>query len=369
LLKKVADRLSMCARSIDTLGRAGGDEFRLVAGSLPGESSVRILSARLLECLKEPFEVDGNEVVVRASIGVAVFPNDGADADLLQRNADAAMFHAKHSGRNRVQFFNQALGEAIRERVRIEDGLHHALRRNELSLNFQPVFGAVEKGLRRFEALLRWKPAFMPGIGPAQFIPVAEETGLIVPIGNWVLVESCRMAAAWQNGPHAGVGVAVNVSAVQLARPDFIDTVARVLDETGLRPNLLELELTESMFIREPEETARTITRLNSLGITIAIDDFGTGYSSLSYLKNLPVHALKIDKSFLSEVETNSSAVSMIKSIVALAHCLSMRVVVEGIETQKQCDIASGAGCDDLQGYLLGRPAPAPDLWFVQRTD
>jgi EAL domain-containing protein (putative c-di-GMP-specific phosphodiesterase class I) len=244
--------------------------------------------------------------------------------------------------------------------MEVARGLRLALERNEFDLHFQPLFGTAENKIVRFEALLRWHPAPGVNIPPVEFIPISEETGLIVPIGKWVLREACRRAAAWQSGEYCGVGVSVNVSAVQLARPEFVSVVREALDETGLAPTLLELELTESIFVNNPRQTARTIGAIHALGVTMALDDFGTGYSSLSYLKNLPMDALKIDRSFLAGIESSTAAVVLVQSLVSLAHSLGMRVVVEGVETRKQFELVSAAGCDELQGYLLGRPCPQP---------
>ena len=356
LLKDVAARLKTCARKSDNLSRAGGDEFVLTS-SLQGRNSARILAAKIVDCFAQPFFAGGNQISVGVSIGVSLFPKDCEDADSLLRNAEVAMYEAKRNGRNQVRFFEPALSDRRRARVELASGLRLALERKEFSLHFQPLFGAAKRNIVRFEALLRWQPSPGVTIPPTDFIPISEETGLIVPIGKWVLREACRRAAAWQTGAYRGVGVSVNVSAVQLAGPDFLSTVMEVLDETGLEAKLLELELTESIFVNNPRQTARTIASIHDLGVTMALDDFGTGYSSLSYLKNLPMDALKIDKSFLSGIESSAAALVLIQSLVSLAHSLGMRVVVEGVETPEQLELVSAAGCDELQGYLLGRPS------------
>jgi diguanylate cyclase (GGDEF)-like protein/PAS domain S-box-containing protein len=359
LLADVAARLKTCAGSTGTLSRAGGDEFALTA-NLPSRNSARGLATKIMDCLRQPFSVAGNQLSVTASVGVSLFPEDCDNADSLLRNADTAMYEAKRNGRNQVHFFDPALADSLRARMEVAGGLRLALERNEFDLHFQPLFGAAENKIVRFEALLRWQPAPGVNIPPADFIPISEETGLIVPIGKWVLREACTRAVAWQSGEYCGVGVSVNVSAVQLARPDFVSILREALDETGLPATLLELELTESIFVNNPRLTARTIGAIHALGVTMALDDFGTGYSSLSYLKNLPMDALKIDRSFLSGIESSSAAVVLVQSLVSLAHSLGMRVVVEGVETRKQFELVSAAGCDELQGYLLGRPCPQP---------
>lgn len=362
LLRSVAARLNSCARKADMLSRVGGDEFVLTVSGLHSRHSARLVATKLIDSLRAPFVAGGNEVFIAASIGVSLFPEDSEDPDALLRNADAAMYQAKRAGKNQVHFFTRALSDALRERMEIASGLRLALDRKEFALHFQPVFGTARHRILRFEALLRWQPFGAPEISPMRFIPISEETGWIVPIGKWVLQEACSRAAAWQSGPHAGIGVSVNVSAVQLARADFVGMLAQVLADTGLPPRLLELELTESIFINNPRETARTISRVHALGVTMALDDFGTGYSSLGYLKNLPMDALKVDKSFLGGVGTDPAAVVLVQSLVSLAHSLGMRVVVEGVETSEQFELLNALGCDELQGYLLGRPLADPFL-------
>ncbi|HTA41830.1 MAG TPA: EAL domain-containing protein [Bryobacteraceae bacterium] len=357
LLRSIAARLSSCARKADMLGRVGGDEFVLIVTGLHNRHSARLVATKIIDTLRAPFLISGNEVYLAASIGVSLFPEDTEDADSLMRNADAAMCEAKRGGKNQVNFFTRALSDALRERMEIAGSLRLALEKEEFQLHFQPVFGTGGHRILRFEALLRWRPAGGMEVSPAKFIPISEETGWIVPIGQWVLQEACRRAALWQEGPHRGIGVSVNVSAVQLARPEFVGMLAQVLADSGLPPALLELELTESIFINNPRETARTISRVHSLGVTMALDDFGTGYSSLGYLKNLPMDALKIDKSFLGGVGTDASAAVLVESLISLAHSLGMRVVVEGVETGEQFALLNALGCDELQGFLLGRPS------------
>ncbi len=360
LLRSVAARLNTCARKADMLSRVGGDEFVLTVSGLHSRHSARLVATKLIDSLRVPFIAGGNEVFIAASVGVSLFPEDSEDPDSLLRNADAAMYQAKRAGKNQVHFFSRALSDALREKMEISSGLRLALDKHELELHFQPVFGTAGHRILRFEALLRWRPSGGPEVSPARFIPISEETGWILPIGKWVLQEACRRAAAWQSGPYAGIGVSVNVSAVQLARADFVGMLVTVLADTGLSPNLLELELTESIFINNPHDTARTISRVHALGVTMALDDFGTGYSSLGYLKNLPMDALKIDKSFLGGVGTDPAAEVLVKSLVSLAHSLGMRVVVEGVETSEQLELLNAFGCDELQGFLLGRPSADP---------
>jgi len=357
LLKEVATRLRAVARPQDTLAKSGGDEFTLLAFGLDGLESLRCLGQKLLTCLDAPFEFEGRELFISAGIGVSIFPDDGKDPDVLQSKADSAMLEAKRSGRGQIRFSSPELADANRQRQEMETQLRRALVQSEFQLQFQPQFASGGTQPIRYEALLRWYPAVGPAISPARFIPLAEENGLIVPIGTWVLGEACRLAAEWQIGPLKGVGVAVNVSAAQFACPDFIETVTQTLGSTGLRPELLELELTERVFMRYEKESIRTLTQLRKLHVSIAIDDFGTGYSSLSYLQNLPIDLIKIDQSFVAATDRKHSGAAILRCLIDLAHTLGIKVIAEGVETQKQLNLLKSLGCDEMQGFLLGRPS------------
>ncbi len=357
MLKEVADRLLAVSRPSDTLAKSGGDEFTLVAVGFDELDSVHHLGQKLLTCLDAPFEFAGRELFISASIGVGMFPNDGQDADVLQSKAEAAMLEARRSGRGQITFSSPELANAARERQEMETRLRRALAQSEFRLQFQPQFASGGSQPIRYEALLRWYPSEGLAVPPARFIPIAEENGLIVPIGTWVLGEACRQAAGWQFGPLKGVGVAVNVSAAQFACPDFIEIVTQTLRATGLCPQLLELELTERVFIRDEKKSIRTLTQLRNLEITIAIDDFGIGYSSLSYLQNLPIDLIKIDQSFVAATDRKQSGAAILRCLVDLAHTLGIRVIAEGVETQKQLTLLKGLGCDEMQGFLLGRPS------------
>lgn len=361
LLKKVAARLRESLRDSDMLFRMGGDEFALVLSDLSDRSSVALIAHKLLANLHETFTVESNDLTVTASVGVSLFPDDGeTDGELLQ-NADAAMYESKRQGKNRVQFFTVQMAEKTRERLDLENHLRRALSRNELSLHYQPEFCMLSGCIVRHEALLRWNHPTLGSIPPAKFIPIAEETTLILPIGTWVLEEACRRALEWQTDSE-GVGVAVNVSLLQFERSDFVLTVTGILQSTGLPPHLLDLELTESVVISDVEDTAEKITQLRALGVSVSIDDFGTGYSSLSYLQQLPINTLKIDRSFIRELATDPNAASLTGALISMAHSLSMKVVVEGIETLSQLEALRHLGCDVGQGFFLGRPASVPLL-------
>ena len=357
LLKEVAGRmLAVCGRS-GTLARFGGDEFTLVDTGFEGRDAVAALGEALIRCLDEPFQVADREVFIGASVGVSLFPKDGTAVDALKTGADMAMHEAKRAGKNQLKFFTPDLSEAARERLEMETRIRKAVALSEFKLQFQPEFASGRSRPSRFEALIRWHPADGQPISPLKFIPVAEQNGLIVPIGTWVLHEACRQCADWQNGQLKDAGVAVNVSALQFASPDFVDVVARALDVTKLPARLLELEVTESVFIQDVKRSALILTRLRNLGVTIALDDFGTGYSSLSYLQNLPLDAMKIDRSFLTESEGRPERAAVLRCIVDLAHTLGLRVVGEGVETTAQLDLLRSLGCDEIQGFLLGRPS------------
>ena len=356
LLKEVSGRFLAAAGDACTLARFGGDEFMLVA---PGfaEPESALLGDRLIRCLDESFRIEGREVFVGASVGISLFPKHGIEPHVLKRRANVAMHEAKRAGKRQIRFFTPALADAALERLELETRLRKAIAVSEFRLQFQPQFSPGNALPKRFEALIRWCPPEGPAISPGKFIPVAERNGLIVPIGTWVLQEACQRCFGWQHGSLQGVGVAVNVSAVQFGCHDFVETVARVLGSTGLPPHLLELELTESVFLQEAEASARKLVELRKLGVTIALDDFGTGYSSLSYLQNLPIDTLKIDRTFLLRSESNQEGVAVMRCVIELAHTLGLRVVGEGAETWAQLDLLSGLGCDMIQGFLLGRPS------------
>ena len=358
LLQQVAQRLGNCLRKTDTLARMGGDEFTILLTELRDPQYSVKVAQKLLDALKTPIVVDGHELFVTASIGISTYPRDGRDAATLQRNADSAMYRAKEQGRNNFQVFLPEISASILGSLEIENALRKALELNEFQLRYQPQV-SLDGTLTALEALLVWNHPKLGVIPPLQFIPVAEESGLIIPIGNWVLREACRQNAEWQKAGHPRVKVAVNVSVMQFTRPGFTEIVSHVLKETGLAPSCLELELTESLIMQDVRESAQQLDRLRSLGVNLAIDDFGTGYSSLSYLRMLPIGTLKIDQSFLQEVDSNPNTMPLVRAIVALAHSLQLCVVAEGVETERQLEALRQVGCDMVQGYLIGLPVSA----------
>jgi diguanylate cyclase (GGDEF)-like protein/PAS domain S-box-containing protein len=360
LLKEVSRRLVEQLRTGDTICRIGGDEFVLVLPQIKRTSDVAQIAQKVIEQLSLPLVVEERELVVTPSIGIAVFPDDGRDAETLIRNADAAMYHAKVAGRANYQFFTEQMNQAASRRLALESDLRRALSRGELRVHYQRIVDKSGKPAGH-EALLRWQHPERGLVAPGDFIQLAEETGLILRMGEWVLREACRWAMfigapTFANG---GLQVAVNLSPRQFNDPNLPRIVAAALKESGLPPRLLELEITESLAMRETDTTLVTLQRLKELGVSIAIDDFGTGYSSLAYLKRFPVDKLKIDRSFVAELPADREQCAIVSAIVALAHALNVRVVAEGVEKKSQRDFLAHCGCDYLQGYLVGQPQDA----------
>jgi diguanylate cyclase (GGDEF)-like protein len=356
LLRQVSARLQDHVPDRTTLARMGGDEFALV---LPGADSetASAVSRNVLSALHAPFQLNGLELFVTASVGIALYPEHGLNVSELQQNADAAMYRAKSGGRNRFAIYEEDISITVRERMEIAQGLRRALQRNELRLFFQPQANLAGR-IVGFEALLRWEHPNRGLLTPADFIGTAEETGLIVPIGTWVIEEACRQASRWNEGREKPLKVAVNVSSLQFYFSDLAEVVASALEKTGLPPECLELELTESILVRDTANCATDLKRLRSLGITIAIDDFGTGYSCLSYLQQLPVDVVKVDRSFLADLNSRSGA-AVLEAITALAHSLCLQVIAEGVERDDQMHALREFGVDLVQGYLIGVPEPA----------
>jgi diguanylate cyclase (GGDEF)-like protein/PAS domain S-box-containing protein len=357
LLKEVAARLVRQLREGDTICRIGGDEFVIVLPEVKRSSDVAQVAQKVIEQLSQPVIVEERELLVTCSIGIAVYPDDGRDAATLIRNADAAMYHAKELGRASYQFFTEQMNQAASRRLRLENDLRRALGRDELRLHYQPIVEIASGRVVAHEALARWQHPERGLVLPAEFIQLAEETGIILKIGEWVLSQACR----WSTfiGTEQGLQIALNLSARQFNDPHLPRMVARALRATGLPPGLLELEITESTAMQQTDVTLSTLQRLKALGVSIAIDDFGTGYSSLAYLRRFPVDKVKIDRSFVSEVPQNHDQGAIISAIVALAHALQLRVVAEGVETQAQRDFLASCGCDFIQGDLVGPPADA----------
>jgi len=363
LLQSVAIRIKECVREDDTVARLGGDEFTLLLPEIIKEESAAKVAHKILEAIRQPLDIGNHELYITASIGIVFYPNDGKDVETLLKNADTAMYRAKEKGRNNYQLYTPVMNAKAFERLVIENSLRRALERNEFILYYQPKFSISTRQIVGVEALLRWQTPDKGLIQPGEFIPIAEETGLIVPIGEWVLNAACAQNKAWQEAGLPHVRVAVNISARQFQLQNFVDTVTKVLEKTGLDPKWLELEITETVAMQNAEFTIKMLLELNEMGIHLSIDDFGTGYSSLSYLKRFPINKLKIDKSFVSEIGVGQNDKAKIAStIIILGQSLNLGVVAEGVETVEQLDFLKGHQCDEMQGYLLGKPTSADDF-------
>jgi diguanylate cyclase (GGDEF)-like protein/PAS domain S-box-containing protein len=356
LLREVACRLSCVVRETDFVARLGGDEFVIILPGISCAADAAVVAGKAIAALSSVIEANGHELHTSPSIGISVFPDDGPDGDTILKNADTAMYHAKAAGRNNFQFFASEMNLITSERLSIEHKLRHAIARNELALCFQPQFDAGSAAPTGVEALLRWHHPTEGMISPARFIPVAEETGIIVEIGEWVLVSACREMKRWIDAGLQPMRIAVNVSARQLRRRDFCETVANALTVSGLPAELLELEITESSVMENPQEAILILQRLGGMGVTLAIDDFGTGYSSLAYLKLFPIDHLKIDRSFVADIETDLNDRAIAFGTIALAHSLGLKVIAEGVETEDQLELLRTNGCDEVQGYLMSKP-------------
>jgi len=359
LLQAVARRLKTCLRRSDTVGRQGGDEFVVVLSELDLPENAARSAAKLLAALTPPYRVGLHDLHVPMSIGVSIYPDDGVDAATLINNADTAMYQAKENGRNNYQFFRQEMIVRAVERQFIEGGLRVALDRQELSLHYQPKVDLRTGAIVGVEALLRWQHPERGFIPPAQFVPIAEDSGLILPIGRWVLREACRQSRAWLDAGLPPMPMAVNISAIEFRSQDFIDSIRTVLQETKLEPQCLELELTESVLMKYAESTVSMLKALKSIGVQLAVDDFGTGYSSLSYLSQFPVDSLKVDQSFVQEISSKANDAVIVSAVISMGNSLKKRVIAEGVETREQLDFLTTAGCEEAQGYYFSAPMVA----------
>jgi diguanylate cyclase (GGDEF)-like protein/PAS domain S-box-containing protein len=364
LLRQVAERLREALRAEDTVARLGGDEFLVVLEDLNELGHVAHVAEKILRAHEAPFELGGQELHVTMSLGVAIYPRDAADAQTLLKYADTALYKAKAAGRNTYRFFSPEMDLQAHQQLRLENDLRRALERDEFELHYQPQFDLATGQVLGAEALLRWRHPLRGLVPPNDFIPLAEDTGLILPIGVWVLNEACRQARQWLDrlGPAQPFRMAVNLSARQLQRAGLVDQVSEALVNSGLPPEALELEITESSIMEDPNQALALLQALKGLGVELSVDDFGTGYSSLAYLKRFPIDRLKIDRSFIAGIETDSDAAAIVEAIVAMAHKLKLRALAEGVETPAQRDFLATLGCDEAQGYLFGRPIRA-DAW------
>ncbi len=362
LLKHAASRFKQCIRSTDIVSRLGGDEFVIILNHLNSHPNIEMVVEKIRNKFRQEMQLGLQELIVTLSIGVSVFPQDGTEPRSLLKNADAAMYHAKEKGRNCYQFFDQQMNASVSERITLEQALHQATREQQFELYYQPQVNLVTGKIIGVEALIRWQHPEKGMISPMDFIPLAEETGQILELGHWVMLEACRTARRWQQQGLPLISMSVNLSALQIQSDDFLHQVASVLKESQLAPHWLDLEITESSIMRNVDETIEKLTTLHDLGIQLSIDDFGTGYSSLSYLKRFPLDKLKIDRSFVSEIDVDQDDAMICNTIISMAKSLNLKVVAEGAETEAHLTCLRAYGCDIYQGYYFSRPVPAHEM-------
>jgi diguanylate cyclase (GGDEF)-like protein len=358
LLKIVADRLRGLVRETDTIARMGGDEFVVVQAPIADPAESTSLAQRIIALMSEPFDLDGHQAVIGASIGIAVGPSDGLKPDELLRNADLALYRAKGDGRGTFRFFETAMDLQMQTRRIMERDLRKALSSGQFELYYQPVVNLASGDISGFEALIRWNHPEQGVIPPASFIPLAEETGLIVPVGEWVIRQACATAAQWPGD----LSIAVNISAAQFRNPGLLQVIVGALATSGLDPTRLEIEITETVLLQNRETTLAVLRQLRELGIRIAMDDFGTGYSSLTYLQCFPFDKIKIDRSFVKDITENTGSLNIVRAVAALAKGMGMTATAEGVETSEQLDRITSEGCTEMQGFLFSRPVPASEI-------
>ena len=368
LLQSIGKRLVDCGRAADTVSRQGGDEFVVLLSEVQHAEDAATAASRMLKAVAEAHSVDDHELHVTSSIGVSIYPDDGLDAETLIKNADTAMYQAKENGRQNYQYFKPAMNERAVERQSIEESLRRALERQEFTLHYQPKVNFGTRAIAGVEALIRWTHPVRGSVSPAQFIPIAEDSGLILPIGNWVLRQACKQARTWADAGLPPTTMAVNVSAKEFRGENFLKQLFGILDETGIDPSLLELELTESVLMKHAESAAAILRTLRDRGVQVAVDDFGTGYSSLSYLRKFPIDALKIDQSFVGQIATAGDDASIVTAVISMAQSLKLRVVAEGVETLEQLEFLQAQRCDEAQGYYFSRPVPPEQFAALLRS-
>jgi diguanylate cyclase (GGDEF)-like protein/PAS domain S-box-containing protein len=361
LLQEVASRLTGCLGQSSTIARVGGDEFVVLLPSIADGDAATVAAREVQALFDAPFTIDGQKFHCSSSIGIAVYPEDGADAETLFRCADAAMYHAKNEGKSNFQFFTRELNHRIMRRVALENSMRQGISRGEFFLHYQPQWDLRTGRVAGVEALLRWHSAELGAVGPDEFIPVAETSGLILELGEMVLRTCCLQAKAWGER-YGNLTVAVNISGKQFKQPDFLHTVARIIAESGVDPCLLELELTESVIMEKAEKNIDSLWDIKKMGVRLSIDDFGTGYSSFNYLKHFPIDTLKVDRSFIAEVDSNPDDAAITEAILSMAHSLKLKVVAEGVENLAQLQFLMEKNCDGAQGYFLATPMPASDV-------
>jgi diguanylate cyclase (GGDEF)-like protein/PAS domain S-box-containing protein len=368
LLQSIAQRLLECARSVDTVSRQGGDEFVVLLSELTHPRAASVMAGRMLRAVAEPHVVGNHELHVTTSIGVSVFPDDGLNAETLLKNADTAMYQAKENGRRSYQFFKPSMNARAVERQSIEESLRRALERQEFELHYQPKVNIKTGVITGAEALIRWNHPTRGQVLPADFIPIAEDCGLIVPIGRWVLHQACEQARAWLDAGLPATAMAVNVSAMEFQNEGFLEGLSQILQESGWDPGLLELELTESVLMKHVEATIELLQALRESGVQVALDDFGTGYSSLSYLRRFRIDSLKIDRSFVQQIAGGPDDSAIVTAVISMARSLKLRVVAEGVETLQELQFLQARQCDEVQGHYFSRPLPAAQFASLLAT-
>lgn len=371
LLKTMAERLTQCLRTSDAISRAapegtaarlGGDEFTVLLSEINHPEEAAVVARRILEALGQPMRLATHEVIVTPSIGIALFPQDGNDVESLLKSADLAMYFAKRIGPSLFQYYEEVMNTTALRRLTLENQLRQALNRDEFALHYQPQVNLLTGEISGMEALLRWESRDLGSVPPIEFIPIAEESGLIVPIGEWILRTACQQAKYWRDRGVSLPRIAVNVSALQFVDHTFLSTIQRVLTETGLEPGVLELEITESLLMKDAYGAAETLCALKKLGVQVAIDDFGTGYSSLSRLKELPIDCLKIDRTFVQGLLADANDRAIASAVIAMADSMNLRVIAEGVEQSSEADFLRARHCGEMQGYLISRPLPVDQV-------
>ena len=381
LLKEVSDRLEKHIRKIDTLSRSGndalkttvarlgGDEFTILLRDIKDAQDASRVAKRIIELFSAPFAVKGRDIFISTSIGISLYPSDGEDADTLLKNADTAMYHAKENGKNTFQFFTDSMNVAALEQFTLENSLRKAQKQGELQLYYQPQFDLITHKIIGIEALVRWMHPEKGMLLPDDFVPLAEESGLIIPMGEWILQTACKQNKTWQIAGYDPIYITVNISSVQFKKKNFVESVAQILIDTDLNPEFLELELTESILMQPTASTMKTLNELKATGVRLAIDDFGTGYSSFGYLKQLPIDTLKIDRSFVRDIELDLDDRAIIKAMISLARTLNLKIIAEGVETLEQLAYLQEQGSDGIQGFLLSHPLPTDSLTHLLQEE
>jgi diguanylate cyclase (GGDEF)-like protein/PAS domain S-box-containing protein len=369
LLQSMATRLRECVRNSDTVSRQGGDEFVILLSEISQAQDAAISADKILLALSTSHRIDAHDLHITVSIGIVIYPDDGTDSEALLTNADFAMYHAKESGRNNYQFFKADMNVRAIERQSVQEGLRHAVKKKEFLLVYQPQIDLDKGAIVGLEALIRWNHPERGLVPPMHFIPIAEECGVIVPIGRWVMHEACRQARVWQDSGLPPMRVAINISAVELSAKDFVAGVREILLETGVDPSYLELELTETFLMQDSKSTAEVLRALKGMGVRLALDDFGTGYSSLSYLRRFPIDTLKIDRSFVRDITSDIDDASIVSAVISMGKSLHLRVVAEGVETAEQLAFLQERQCPEGQGHYFSKPVVAADFTRLLGSD